>query len=455
MGGCSRVVLAGAAWLAAAAAMTVMAHQAVDDGENDAALRRRLAQLEAEVEALEVAGEARWLTGRRAEEIAALARDMLTDADTRASLQDHAVCAGHDRRFFIASADGSFRLNLLGQVQTRYVLSLQDDADGSDSSRGGFEMSRTRFGFLGHVIDPTFKYVVWAGWTGSGRSVLIDASITKDLGEGWSVQVGQFKLPVWKEWLVFEGFQQFADRSLLNARYGGLAAQGVALIHQSDSLRLKAALTDGGRTWFTAWSAGPDSTTGALPWQLSNEWAVTLRAEVLLKGQWASCPDWESWVGEEPQLRLGAALHAQRGEYGTSDDENEIVQWTIDASAELGGANLFAAFIATHFENSTAERDEWGVLLQGGCFLSEGWEAIARLEWGDLDGAGSAGDELVILTVGVNRFWARHALKWTADLGYAFEPVDAEWSGAGVGWRSDEAGGDGQILLRTQLQLLF
>lgn len=450
----------GCSWIATAAAALFLtasgAAAAGDSAAGEQALERRLVGLEAEVEALRAAADpGHWLTRRRAEEIQALARDVLADADGRASLQDGGLCAGHDGHFFIAAADGNFRLSLLGQVQTRFVFNHQDAVGEGDSTRWGFENTRTRFGFLGHVIDPSWKYVVWAGWTGSGRSVLIDASITKDLGEGWSVQVGQFKLPVWKEWLVFEGFQQFADRSLLNARYGGLAAQGVALIRQSESLRLKAALTDGGGTWFTPWSSGPDSTTGALPWQLSNEWAVTLRGEVLLEGQWASCPDWESWVGEEPQLRLGAALHAQRGEYGTSDDENDILQWTIDASAELGGANLFAAFIATRFENSTAERDEWGVLVQGGYFLSEGWEAIARLEYGDLDGAGLVSDELMILTAGVNRFWARHALKWTIDLGYAFEPVDAMWAGAGVGWRADDVGRDGQILLRTQLQVLY
>jgi hypothetical protein len=454
MGGYQRVVRMGAAGLALGAGF--VAGTAFGAGNEDAALRMRLDRLESEVEVLRAGDEGRrWLTEQRAEEVRALARDVLADADARASFQEDSVCAGHDRRFFIRSADGGFRLSLLGQVQTRFVVSRQDDAADGDSTRWGFEDSRVRFGFLGHIIDPSWQYVVWAGWTAGGRSVLIDASITKDLGGGWKFQVGQFKLPVWKEWLIFEGFQQFADRSLLTARYGGLAAQGVALIRETDAWRLKAAFTDGGRTWFTAWSVGPDATSGALPWQLSNEWAVTVRGELLLEGEWASCPAWESWIGEAPQLRLGAAVHAQRGEFGTSDDENEILQWTIDAGAEFGGANLFAALIATHFENSAEERDEWGVLLQGGYFLNKDWEAIARLEYGDLDGGGSVSDELLIVTVGLNRFWARHALKWTTDLGYAFEPVDAAWGGAGVGWRADEAGGDGQIVLRTQLQILF
>ncbi|UCD76495.1 MAG: hypothetical protein JSV91_06135 [Phycisphaerales bacterium] len=444
-----------AAWTGLA--LVLLTGQASGGTECDslAEMEQEVSELRCLVQELRVQRRDTWLTERRSQEIRALVGDVLADADTRASLQSQGVSAGRDRYFFIASADGSFRLNLLGQVQTRYVLSLQDGEGDIDSTRGGFEVSRSRFGFIGHVVDPGWKYVLWAGWTAGGRSVLIDASISRDLGGGWSVQAGQFKLPVWKEWLIFEGFQQFIERSLLNSRYGGLAAQGIAIEYRSDSVYLKAAYSDGGRTWFTEWSEGPAGAAGPLPWQLSNEYALSARAEWLVKGPRGAYSEWESWVDEEPMLALGAAAHVQRGEFGTADDETELIQWSIDASAEFGGVNIFAALIGAHVDTSTADRDEWGLLVQGGWFLNEDWEAIARFEYGDLDGAGTVSDELMILTAGVNRFWSRHALKWSTDLGYAFEPVDSAWSGTGAGWQTDSAGDDGQIVIRSQLQLLF
>jgi hypothetical protein len=450
----------GCFWIApVSAALLLTASGAVTAGGGSAAdgqaLERRLVGLEAEVDALRAAAEPdHWLTRRRAEEIRALAGDVLADADQRAALQAGGLCAGHDGRFFIASADGSFRLSLLGQVQTRFVFNHQDAASEGDSARWGFENTRTRFGILGHAIDPTWRFGLWSGWLANGTPWLVEAWIKKDLGGGWNLQLGQFKIPVWREWLVVEMRQQFADRSLLTARHAG-AGKGVQLNHRGEALSLSAAITDGTWTWNTPWSAGPDQTRGTMPWQSSNECAFTVRGELLLAGDWSSCPDFEGWMGDDPLFLLGAAIHTQRGEYGTDDEESEILQWTVDASSKFGGASLFAAFIATHFDDGSVSRDEWGLLIQGGYFLDEHWEATARLEWGDLDGAGPVSDELMILTAGVNRFWARHALKWTIDLGYAFEPVDAQWGGAGVGWRADEPGRDGQVLLRTQLQVLY
>ncbi len=60
-----------------------------------------------------------------------------------------------------------------------------------------------------------------------------------------------------------------------------------------------------------------------------------------------------------------------------------------------------------------------------------------------------------MFTVGGTRDRAKHALKWTTDIGVGFDEIDGEWASAGLGWREDTATEDGQVVVRSQFQLLF
>ena len=64
------------------------------------------------------------------------------------------MTAGWDKGFYLASADGNFKLKIGGYLQYRYVFNNQDSSP-EDDNRGGFENTRTRLKFAGHVGDPT------------------------------------------------------------------------------------------------------------------------------------------------------------------------------------------------------------------------------------------------------------------------------------------------------------
>ena len=131
----------------------------------------------------------------------------------------------------------------------------------------------------------------------------------------------------------------------------------------------------------------------------------------------------------------------------------ETAAFTLDASAKFGGANAFAAFIYRNLDSGSSDMDQYGFVVQGGVFLNDDWEAFARYEWSDFDTASM--QDLNVLTLGVNRYWSHHSLKWTTDIGFAFDEVSSAYSSSGSGWRTDTAGEDGQIVLRSQVQLLF
>lgn len=396
-------------------------------------LRTRLAALEQPAD-----GEA-WLTERRAEEVRALMQDVLADADTRASLLQSGMTAGHDGRFFLASSDGNFRLNVKGQIQVRYVYNFQDE--GLDRHRSGFENRRTKLEFSGHMVDPTWQYKIKGGFDRDGGSLILeDAYVTKDFENGWEIQVGQYKPPFLREELVSSSKLLLVERSLVNEERNQDFAQGVQLGYAADQFRFAAMISDGFGS----------RNVGALTEDV--EFALTGRAELLLAGNWKQFEDFTSWQGEEFGFLFGGAAHYQKAEYGTvSGPEEEEFMWTLDASAEFGGANLFAAIVGRHLD--VADADRYGIVVQGGVFLTEDWEIFGRYEWYDYDA--TSVEDLNTITVGVNRYWKKHNLKWTTDLGFGLDEVNPVFSSSGAGWRGDPADEDGQVVFRSQLQLLF
>lgn len=431
-------------------------------------MQNRLDQVENENALLRRQTDQSWLTERRAEEVKTLIREVLADAETRASLLEDDLTAGWKDGFFLASEDGKFLLRLFGQLQVRHVLNTADNAQDNsedpdedlDDTVNGFEMTRVRIGFKGHIFDPSWKYFIWQGYNWDGSALLLDAYITKVLGGGWSVSAGQFKTPLLREWLVSETRQQFIERSLIAGCLCGHYTQGAMLDYKGDRVHGTFSINDGLVGINSQWT---DEDVEALGLTGRVEWIALGPAD------WKRYADFESFRGEEMMLVLGAAGHWQQGEYGTSGsllsngDEAEIIRWTLDAHLELGGANVFVAFVANHLSEAenVPDLDQYGLVVQGGVFVTEDTELIARYEWGDNDVDGC--DTLSLVTVGVNKFFHGHALKLTTDVGYAFNSLQrVDVGGNTFGWPAEFHGyqpesdsSDGQIVWRTQLQLLF
>jgi hypothetical protein len=275
-------------------------------------------------------------------------------------------------------------------------------------------------------------------------------------------------MPLLYEWLVSETRGQFVERSLISGCFCGHYTQGVMATLQKEPLRLSLSLNDGLGAVNSAWNAdagGAMAQTGRVEGV-----AVTGRAEWRITGDWKQYDDFEGWPNDKPLVVLGAAAHWQQGEFGTSGtrlstgDDPQIIRWTIDASLERGGANLFLALIGNHLSEAQGVPDlnEYAALAQGGWFLRRDVELVARYEWGDLDVPEI--EDLHLVTIGVTKFFAsKHQIKWMTDIGYAFNPLNRASVGGNTfgwpidfaGWRPDAQDSDGQFVFRTQLQLLY
>lgn len=482
-----------------------------------AALRTQNDALAAKVERLEerVAADGDWLTEQRAQQIRDIVSDVLADGSARDALRGDGAAAGYDKSkgFFLSSGDGNYTLSLKGDMQLRWALNGRSIASGAAAQGSpanttadeswGFEFRRVRLTFFGNVIDPSWTYEVKMAYnrnaTSGTNGFLDDAFVAKDLGDGWSLRVGQFKPPFLREELVSAVSQLAVERSLVNDAFTAARAQGLRLGWQDERFKIEAFYGDTMRANATApyavttGSAGPLNAGGALGVAASqntgfsanqSDYAFAARVEWKPTGEWKQFRDMQSFRGEEQGMLFGLAGYAEQVDAVLSADgatPDVILSATADATLDFGGAHLFASGVIRNvsLQSPQAVRGggtddglhQWGALVQGGVFVTDDVEAFARYEIGNSDtdqyrtqasALLASGEELSVATIGINWWLAgskNKQVKWTTDFGFSFEPmIDFAASGADYLPDSTAAGGetnDGQWVIRSQLQFMF
>lgn len=470
----------------------------------------RLERMQAEIDALKAANERQageigelrtergeqWLSEQRASQIRGIVGDVLADASSRAALETSGAVAGYDKTFFLASTDGNFKLNIRGQLQVRWSFNNVPTVAASlptsqSASEYGFELRRAKLFFSGHVVDPTWKYMLEIaygrnGGAGGNQVSLESAYIEKDLGGGTFIRVGEWLQQFNQEEMVSSGAQQFVERSLVNSYFSVKYVQGAEIGTQQEWWRVFGGVNDGG--------ANQDIQVI----QASNlvEWAVTARGEIKIGGSWDQFRGYQGWIGAETAFLLGAGVNWQRGTgvqgirnvigNGTipgapgGGEPASLITYTADATllgsgwsvSAAGYGNLLYNFAPTPLVRGDVQ--SFGVTVQGGVFLTKELELAARYEglW-VTNGIRNAttpnalnNQTLNIVTVGGTVYFNRNQLKITTDVGYAFNAVRFNTGIYGEGlsgadWRptlnaaTAGGGGSGEIVVRSQMQLLF
>lgn len=340
-----------------------------------------------------------------------------------------------------------------GQIQFRWIFNSRDDNTLVEDTTTGFQTTRTKLWATGNVNEE-FGYRVQGAFDRDGGTFgLEDAFVTYKVNDQSTLQWGQFKLPLLREELVSSAKQLAAERSVMNETFNQDRSQGVQWGYAGENFRFWAAFSDGVRTANTDFDSDSEA-----------DYGFTGRFEYMWSGDWKQFEDFTSWKGSAYAGMLGAAAHWQSGGNtfatgGTTDDE-DLLMFTVDASAEGDGWNAFAAFVYTSFSPAVgADRDDMGFVVQGGYAFNDNWEVFGRYDVViPEDPSAAPEDDFSSVTFGVNYYVIpqSHAAKFTADVAYFIDnPVTSVIVPTSTGTGLLGTAEDGQWALRFQFQVLF
>ncbi|MEX0776783.1 MAG: porin [Phycisphaeraceae bacterium] len=451
----------------------------------------RIAALEAQVSQLK--GES-WLTERRAEEVKTLVREVLADADTRASLQGDGITAGYDgKNFMLSNADKTFLMTISGQIQFRYIYNHRENTSTSttlgtgpgatagspavttsststaDADQHGFQVRRTKLNIAGYVGNPKITYdIVLAAERDTELVYLEDVVLGYKVMDNLEIRGGRYKQPFLREELTSSKRQTAVERSSFNEFFTLNRGEGVGATWSSEMIKVAAMFHDGAQSGEVG---GVSNEFSAGPADL----AVAARVDVKLLGEsnWKQMDDFAAWKGEPLAIFLGAAVDYERGREGDAQGTvgwDDMVSYTIDGSVEYQGINLYAAFAGRHISSASAGApstlEDFGFLVQGGYMINDKVEPFVRYEWISPDGPGLT--DVQIVTVGANYYIKKHNAKFTVDLVWGMDPLrfpsssvaartstSGSPTSSGLGLQSDIASQENQIAIRAQFQLLF
>ena len=403
-----------------------------------------------------------WLNQKRAGEIRSLVNEVLADADSRAKMQGSGVLAGYDGGAYLRSLDGNWEVKFNGLLQARWLYNNAEN----QTSEHGTELRRTKLSISGHVLDPTWTYKISATWGRGGGSNTEDAWIAKTFENNLWIRVGQIKGWFLRENMISSTKQLAVNSSMVHNAFTYGWTQGVSAGWNNEELNV-----------FVQYLDGPNSANTAALSPTTNAWVA--RAELKFgEASWKDFSYLTSKVGAEEGLLIGFGFQDYSTdttggfEYGNANADRSN-GWTIDATWRGDGWNLFGYIVETSGEDTTTAltQDSSGWLIQGGVMLNNNYELFAQYQAGEIDSAtfASGSNEMSAIRLGLN-YWpiaGSNNLKWTTDIAWADDSLadgaatagtgngSADWTGTGNGWRADVQNGDGQMLLRTQLQLLF
>lgn len=394
----------------------------------------------------------------------AYAAELNADAANRTSQ----LAASNEGAFKLTA--GSNTLYVGGLAQFRYNQDFRSDKVGdSDDFTHGFNIPNVKLRFWGNVYDQNLKYKIqgrWGDTEGESSFTLEDAFSWYEWESGLWVKWGQFKLPILREELVANEHQLAVARSITNDVFSQGWSQGVELGYQTEQFRIMGDFSDGWRTANTDFNSANEA-----------DYALTARVEFqAMSTDWTRWDDFTSWRGSDSGLLIGAAVHWETaGETGDTVPGNpndvDFLLYTLDAAFEGNGWNLYAAFIGSNVDPEFGrDTDNFGVIFQGGVFVTEQVELFARFDWLSVDEKITTPDldpsDYYFLTGGLNYYISpnSHAAKFTANITYAFEQTNNLPSGLpGLGGAfvpntSAQVlgdGDDGEISWAAQLQLMF
>jgi len=357
-----------------------------------------------------------------------------------------AASAGKGSALEIVSADGSAKLKFKGQMHFRHVFNHRNDViGGRDDDEFGFETRRIRPKLGGSLLDGQVPFGIFGDPGRTGNFKLIDAWFGYVPSEDQRFRIGQFAPGFTREQLVSSTRRLASDNSVAHSAFNVDRSQGIDYRNR-------------GKDWTTYIFVGNGVNDKNTTYTQDADYGINVRTERKFGGTWKRFDDFVGWKGEETAYLIGAAMHISGGEIdadndGLVDDDFYDFRYTLDAGVEGDGWNAFVAFFGqTTDAQGIDEINSYGLTLQSGVFITEDIDIFTQYAWADDD---ADLGELSVVTIGFNKYISGHNIKLTVDANYALEEITSTYVNSSRGYLVDAMGEDGQIVIRSQIQLLF
>jgi hypothetical protein len=360
---------------------------------------------------------------------------LLSDASTRTS--------------GLAQDEKAFTAKVSGFTQFRYNWNNRGDDDLDEDNTIGFQNAKTKINVGGNIVNENWSYGILFKFedSGSGQAVLDDAFGQYKMGNGWSIKFGQFKLPLYREELMSDTAQLFANRSVTNSVFTQSRSQGIQAAYEGDTFRFYGAFSDGLATRNTDFTAATEA-----------DFAFTARGEYKWAGSWNQAKDFTSFQNSDFFGMVGAAAHWQSGGDTFATAETDIWAVTADVSVEGNGWNVFGYIAYSGVDPEGGDSlNNWGALVQGGIFVAPQWELIAGWDIVIPDSDAANDDNFNTIRIGANHYFVpeSHAIKLTIDLSWFLDTQGDSIAPASTATGLLASGDDSQFNLRAQMQLAF
>ena len=159
------------------------------------------------------------LSSTQADEVRAIVRDVLADAQSRTTLLQAGPSAGINPfkgKVYLNSGDGNHILYIGGHFQVRY--GVMSGAGGTDTLEDGFQIRRSKLKLKGSVYDWDYKFDI-VGARNDGNVYVETALVGTQITDGLRVDAGYDKLPFAFQELVSSSNQVAVDRAMATEQF--------------------------------------------------------------------------------------------------------------------------------------------------------------------------------------------------------------------------------------------
>ena len=389
------------------------------------------------------------LNKERINTIREIVLDVLSDAETRTSLQQAEPSGTLGRADAPAeppsdwnelrTADGNFSMVVNYYMQVDWIF----NKTASENTKYGFENQRNRVTFSGNIINKHVNYYLRLEFGDDGVGNPEAAFMQFNFCENWALQAGLVYSMFSLEENISNDQELGVNLSFVAGQFDQETERGLVLGWQSEKTRF----------WLTYGNGFAQTNVAPL---YNTRQGVMCRFGYKPFGNWENLYNFNPHPNTtEPGVLLG---FAGAFDWGTYNDPNSsivtgpAVRATADVTWQMPGFSIMnAAYFQDWSQGGTLGGTRWAAVSQVTGFVTPEWQLYGRYEWGRI--MDSAESDVSMATVGMSYYpFQTEVLKLSLELLYSF--------GATVNWKIDGDPGirqttNQQTIIRSQLQISF